>query len=197
MDPRLLALPAAFGLAGASGLNATLPLLIVSGLAHFGVIHLASPYDVLASGVAFFGVLALAVVEFVVDKIPALDSIGHAVILPVSASSGAILFASQTGIVQGVNPGLIVVMSLIAGATTAGGVHLTRATVRPALNLALLGPVASTVEDALSAALALAAMLAPLLVVLIVAVVAFVVWRYATRLRTRLRTHLRMPADSP
>ncbi len=43
MNPALLALPAAFGLAGATGLNATLPLLIVSVLARLGLIHLGSP----------------------------------------------------------------------------------------------------------------------------------------------------------
>ncbi|TMF51962.1 MAG: DUF4126 domain-containing protein, partial [Chloroflexi bacterium] len=96
MNPALLTLPAAFGLAGASGLNATLPLLIVSLLARLGLVHLASPYDALASDIAFYGLIVLAVVEFAIDKIPALDSVGHAVMLPVAAASGAILFASQT-----------------------------------------------------------------------------------------------------
>ena len=41
MNPALLQIPAAFGLAGASGLNATLPLLIVSLLARLGLVHLA------------------------------------------------------------------------------------------------------------------------------------------------------------
>ena len=45
MNPALMGLPAAFGLAGATGLNATLPLLIVSLLARLGLIHLAPPYD--------------------------------------------------------------------------------------------------------------------------------------------------------
>jgi len=85
VSPTLLALPAAFGLAGASGLNASLPLLIVSVLARLGLIHLASPYDALASDVAFYGLIALAIVEFAIDKIPVLDSIGHAVMLPVAA----------------------------------------------------------------------------------------------------------------
>src|SRR5207302_1518814 len=85
LNPALLTLPAAFGLAGASGLNATLPLLIVSLLARLGLVHLASPYDALASDIAFYGLIVLAVVEFAIDKIPALDSVGHAVMLPVAA----------------------------------------------------------------------------------------------------------------
>jgi len=116
LNPALLTLPAAFGLAGASGLNATLPLLIVSLLARLGLVHLASPYDALASDIAFYGLIVLAVVEFAIDKVPALDTIGHAVMLPVAAASGAILFASQTGTITDMHPGLAVIVSLLAGA---------------------------------------------------------------------------------
>src|SRR5438132_14432201 len=92
-----MALPAAFGLAGASGLNATLPLLIVSLLARLGLIHLAPPFDALSSDIAFWGLLVLAVVEFAVDKVPALDSVGHAVMLPAAAAAGWILVAWPAG----------------------------------------------------------------------------------------------------
>ena len=163
MDPRLLTLPAAFGLAGASGLNASLPLLIVSLLARAGLIQLAPPLDALQSDVAFYGILLVAVVEFSADKIPALDSVTHVLMGPLAATSGAIVFASQAGTIQRVDPGVQIVLSLLLGGGTAVGVHLTRATVRPALNVFLLGPVASTVEDALSAAFSFTALLAPLL----------------------------------
>src|SRR5436190_11668085 len=136
-----MALPAAFGLAGASGLNASLPLLIVSLLARVGLIHLAPPYDALASDVAFYGLIALAVVEFAVDKVPALDSVGHAVMLPVAAAAGAILFASQTGAVDSMDSGLGVLVSLLAGGTISGAVHVARATIRPLVNLGSIGPL--------------------------------------------------------
>src|SRR2546426_1450874 len=90
-------LPAAFGLAGATGLNATLPLLIVSLLARLGLVHLAPPYDALASDIAFWALLVLAIVEFAMDKVPALDSVGHAVMLPLSIAAGGVPFASHTG----------------------------------------------------------------------------------------------------
>jgi Domain of unknown function (DUF4126) len=169
VDPRLLALPAAFGLAGASGLNASLPLLIVSLLARAGLIHLAPPFDALESNLAFYGILVVAVVEFAADKVPALDSVGHLLMAPVSAASGAIVFASQTGTIGQVDPGLTVVLSLLAGAGTAGAVHATRAVARPVANVVLMGPVVSLVEDAGAAALALAALLAPLVVPLLLA----------------------------
>jgi Domain of unknown function (DUF4126) len=180
VSPALLALPAAFGLAGASGLNATLPLLIVSLLARLGLVHLASPYDALDSDVAFYGLIVFAVVEFAVDKVPALDSIGHVVMLPIAAASGAILFASQSGAVDNVHPGLAVLISLVAGAGVSSTVHLLRAGVRPVANVVLLGPPLSLVEDTASAALSLAAMLAPVLVPFLLAVVAagaLVLWQ--------------------
>lgn len=186
MDPRLLALPAAFGLAGASGLNASLPLLIVSLLARAGLVHLAPPFDALQSDVAFYGILLLAVVEFAADKVPALDSVGHFVMAPLAAASGAIVFASQTGAIQQVDPGLTVVLSLLAGAGTAGAVHLTRAVARPVANVVLMGPVVSLFEDAGSAVLSLTALLAPLLVPVMLAggvVAGWALWRRRARRR--------------
>jgi Domain of unknown function (DUF4126) len=179
MNPALLSLPAAFGLAGASGLNATLPLLIVSVLARLGLIHLASPYDAVASDVAFWGLLVLAVVEFAIDKVPALDSVGHALMLPVAAAAGAILFASQTGAIDSMDSGLGVVVSLLAGGTVSGSVHLARAAIRPLANLGFMGPPVSIVEDLTSAALSLAAVLVPIVVpflIVLVVLAAVVLW---------------------
>ena len=179
-------LPAAFGLAGATGLNASLPLFIVSLLARLGLIHLAPPYDALASDIAFWGLLVLAVAEFAMDKIPALDSIGHAVMLPIAVTAGAILFASQTGTVTSMDPGLSVIVSLLAGGAVSGAVHVARAAIRPVANLAFLGPPISLLEDAGSTALTLAAALVPILVPFLLALlvlVAVVLWerRRATR----------------
>ncbi len=179
MNPALLQIPAAFGLAGATGLNATLPLLIVSLLARLGLIHLAAPYDALQSDVAFYGLIVLAAVEFAIDKVPALDSVGHAVMLPVAAAAGAILFASQTGTITSMDSGLSVLVSLLAGGAIAGTVHVTRAAVRPVVNLAFLGPPLSLIEDATSAVLSLAATLAPLLVpflLVLIALGAMLLW---------------------
>jgi hypothetical protein len=173
VNPALLALPAAFGLAGASGLNASLPLLIVSLLARVGLVQLAPPFDALASDVAFYGLLVLAVVEFGMDKVPVLDSIGHVVMLPVSAAAGAILFASQTGAVGSMHPGLVVLASVLVGGSVAGGVHLVRAGIRPVANGLLLGPPISLLEDVSSAALAIAAVLAPFALPVVLALIVF------------------------
>jgi hypothetical protein len=175
VNPALVQLPAAFGLAGATGLNATLPLLIVSLLARLGLIHLAPPYDALASDIAFWGLLVLAVVEFAIDKVPALDSVGHALMLPVAVTAGAILFASQTRTVTSMDPGLSVIVSLLAGGAISGTIHVVRAAVRPVANLAVLGPPISVLEDAGSAALTLAATLIPILVPFMLAILALAI----------------------
>jgi Domain of unknown function (DUF4126) len=190
MDPRLLALPAAFGLAGASGLNASLPLLIVSMLARAGLIQLAPPFDALQSDVAFYGILCVAILEFATDKVPALDSAGHFVMAPLAAASGAIVFASQAGTIRQVDPGLTVVASLLIGGGTATAVHVTRATARPFANVVLLGPVLSVLEDAGAAILSFGMLLAPLLVpvgLVGLGVAVAAVWRHRSRRRAALR----------
>jgi hypothetical protein len=196
VDPRLLALPAAFGLAGASGLNASLPLLIISLLARAGLVHLAPPFDALQSDVAFYGILAVAIVEFAADKVPALDSAGHLVMAPLAATSGAILFASQTGAIRQVDPGLTVVVSLFAGAGTAIAVHATRATVRPVSNVVLMGPVLSVLEDAGAAFLTFAGLLAPLLVPVIAIAAIFAVWALLRQRSRRRAAQLRAAREA-
>lgn len=186
MDPRLLAVPAAFGLAGASGLNASLPLLIISALARAGLVHLTPPFDALQSDAAFYGILCVAVVEFAMDKVPVLDSAGHFIMTPLAATSGAIIFASQAGTIRQVDPGLTVVMSLFIGGGTATAVHLTRATARPVANVALMGPVVSAFEDATAAVLSLALLLAPVLLPLAaggLALAVWAIWRQRSRRR--------------
>src|SRR5688572_30672347 len=88
MDPALLGTASAFGLAASAGLNTTLPLLCIGLLARFGLIQLVSPFDALSSPLAL-GVLAvLALAEFVGDKVPAVDSIVHALQWPPAAAAG-------------------------------------------------------------------------------------------------------------
>jgi hypothetical protein len=183
VNPALLQILAAFGLSSASGLNATLPLLIVSLLARMHLIHLSSPYDALQSDVAFYGLLGLAVLEFLVDKVPALDSVAHAVMLPLSAATGAILFASQTGAVNVVDPGLMLLLSLLLGGITAGSVHTTRAAVRPVANVALLGPPISFGEDVSATVLALTALLAPIMLPVALLLLLVLGWRLLGPLR--------------
>ena len=175
MDPLLLGTAAAFGLAASTGLNTTLPLLIVGLLARFGLIELNAPYDALSSNVALAGLVLVSAVEFIGDKLPALDSVMHAVQWPLAATAGAILFASQTSVISWLSPGLAIIVGLLV----AGSVHSARMAFRPVVTASTFGlgnTATSTAEDAAAVTLAGASVLAPLLgLVLLLALVAVLV----------------------
>jgi hypothetical protein len=193
MDPLLLGTAGAFGLAAAAGLNTTLPLLIVGLLARFGLLSLASPYDALASDVALGGLAVLALLEILGDKVPGLDSFVQAVQLPLAATAGAILFASQNSVVTSVAPGL----SILIGVLTAGSVHAARASIRPAVTALTFGlgnTAVSFVEDACAILLSLLAVLAPLaglVLVLVLAITLGLTARWAMLRGGRLARRLR------
>ena len=190
MDPLLLGTASAFGLAAATGLNSTLPLLIVGLAARFGLLTLASPYDALASDVALAGLGVLALAEIAADKIPGADSIVHLVQGPLTMAAGAVLFASQSSIVQDVSPGLAILVGLL----TAGGVHALRAAVRPLVTVTTLGlggPVVSAAEDVGAVGLTLTALAAPFLAIVALVAVAAVAGRLAARRLLARRAALR------
>ena len=164
MDPLLLGTASAFGLAAATGLNSTLPLLIVGLAARFGLLTLVAPYDAVASDVALIGLGILALGEIAADKIPGADTIVHLIQGPLTMAAGAILFASQSSMIQDVSPGLAILVGLL----TAGGVHTLRAIVRPVVTIATMGlggPVVSTAEDVGAVGLTVTALVAPILAV--------------------------------
>ena len=185
MDPLLLGTASAFGLAAATGLNSTLPLLIVGLAARFGMLTLMSPYDAVSSDIALIGLGVLALGEIAADKIPGADSIVHIVQGPLTMAAGAILFASQNSMIQDVSPGLAILVGLL----TAGGVHGIRALARPVVTVATMGlggPVVSTAEDVGAVGLTLTALVAPILAVIaLVVLLAFGVRMVARRLGSR------------
>jgi hypothetical protein len=199
MDPALLGTASAFGLAASAGLNTTVPLLCVGLLARFGLLSLAQPYDVLSGNIALGALAALALGEFLGDKVPAVDSVVHALQWPVAAAAGAVLFASQANLVTHVSPEL----GLVVGLLTAAGVHGARTAARPVVTGATFGTgntAVSFVEDLYSLLLAGTAALLPviglvLLVALLIAT-AFVIW-WAVRSGRRLGRWLARPAVGP
>ena len=178
---------AAFGLSGAAGLNAWIPLLAVGLLSRAGQLDLADGYDWLESTPALIVLGAAFVLDFVGDKVPAIDSLLHAVGTVVHPASGAIVFAGPTEAPTDIPS--IVLFAL--GASVAGSLHATRATIRPASTTLTAGagnPVLSLGEDLSSAALSVLAVLAPLvgfLALLVVAVTAVLWWRRVARARRR------------
>ena len=120
--------------------------------------------------------------DFVGDKVPAIDHLLHAVGSVVHPASGAILFAGPTETPTDVPS--IVLFAL--GALTAGSLHATRATIRPASTTLTAGagnPVLSFAEDVTSAVLSVVAVFAPILGVLLLLVVAAVAVLWWRRIR--------------
>ncbi|THF85075.1 DUF4126 domain-containing protein [Deinococcus sp. KSM4-11] len=181
----LSGLLSSLGLSGAAGLNAFIPLLLVGLLNRFGVMHLAQPYDLLSTTWVLVGVGVLGALDFVGDKIPGVDHVLHLVGGVVNAAAGAILFASHTGVAD-IPPALSMALGLIV----AGGVHATRAAVRPVATATTAGlgnPVVSTVEDGTSLLLSVLAVFAPVLAVLVLAAVVVFGYRMWSRLGGRRR----------
>src|SRR5690349_13279291 len=104
MNP-LSSILSAFGLSTAAGLNAYIPLLTVGLVARYtDLIHLQAPYDLLANPYVLLIIAVLALIDFVGDKIPAIDSALHAVGLVVSPVAGAILFLATNSTTGSVSP---------------------------------------------------------------------------------------------
>lgn len=167
LDTAIGSVLAAFGLSGAAGLNAWLPLLVSALLARADVVELAAPFDDLSTTTGLAVLAVLTVADFVGDKIPLVDHVLHLAGTVVAPASGAILFAGQTGIESDV-PTLAAVL---LGGLTAGSIHAGRSAVRPvstATTGGLGNPVLSLGEDLGSLALVAVAFVVPLLALLLV-----------------------------
>lgn len=167
LDTAIGSVLAAFGLSGAAGLNAWLPLLVSALLARADVVELAAPFDDLSTTTGLAVLAVLTVADFVGDKIPLVDHVLHLAGTVVAPASGAILFAGQTGIESDV-PTLAAVL---LGGLTAGSIHAGRSAVRPvstATTGGLGNPVLSLGEDLGSLALIAVAFVVPLLALLLV-----------------------------
>ena len=174
---------AAFGLSGAAGLNAWLPLLASALLARLDVVELASPFDELSSTTGLVVLAVLTAADFVGDKIPLVDHVLHLVGTVVAPTSGAILFTGQTGLETDVPTLLAVVL----GALTAGSIHAGRSAVRPvstATTGGLGNPILSLGEDLGSLTLVVVSFVLPLLALLLV------IWLAVFLARRRFRPRL-------
>ena len=183
----LLSIFTAFGLSFSAGLNAYIPLFIIGSLAHYtNVIKLSSPYDTLADPWALIILGVLIIVEFLADKVPAINHVNDLIQTFFRPVAGAIAFAATAGVVTDIHP----VLALTCGLLVAGGVHTVKsAIVRPAVTATTAGagntPV-SILEDITATVVSFLSILIPILMVFIVVlfVVLIVMWR-----RQRTRSH--------
>ena len=184
LDTAIGSMLAAFGLSGAAGLNAWLPLFASALLDRLDVIELAAPFDELSSTAGLVVLALLTAADFVGDKIPLVDHALHLLGTVVAPVSGAILFTGQTGL----ETDLPTIAAVVLGAVTAGTIHAGRSTVRPVSTATTGGmgnPVLSLGEDAGSLLLVVIAFALPLLA--LVLVIALAVGFFSLRSRVRRR----------
>ena len=184
LDTAIGSVLAAFGLSGAAGLNAWLPLFASALLDRLDVVELATPFDELSSTAGLVVLALLTAADFVGDKIPLVDHALHLLGTVVAPVSGAILFTGQTGL----ETDLPTIAAVVLGAITAGTIHAGRSTVRPVSTATTGGmgnPVLSLGEDAGSLLLVVIAFALPLLA--LVLVIALAVGFFSLRSRVRRR----------
>ena len=179
----LLNVLSAFGLSVSAGLNAYIPLLVVSLLARFtDLIQLESPWDALTSWWTIGILLFLSLIEFFADKIPAVNHINDAIQTIVRPTAGAIVFAASAHVITDIHP----VLSLALGLLVAGGVHTVKAAaVRPAITATTAGtgnvPV-SIVEDFISTVISILSVVIPVVIAcLLIIIAAWILFRMRRR----------------
>jgi hypothetical protein len=159
----------AAGLSWGSGLRLYLTVFMAGVMQRFGLIHLPDTLAVLASPWVIGVAGTLTVLEFLADKIPAVDSLWDALHTFIRIPAGALLAAGAVG---HADPALMTVAAL-AGGTLAGTAHLAKAGTRALINLSpepVSNVVTSTAEDGLTFVGVLMAFFLPLLFLVLLAV---------------------------
>lgn len=173
----------AFGLSASAGLNAYIPLLVVGVLAHYtNLVKLSSPWDTLANPWILILLGVLVIIEFLADKIPAVNHINDIIQTVIRPAAGAIVFAASARVISDMHP----VLALACGLLIAGSVHIVKAAaVRPAVTVTTGGaaniPV-SMAEDFIATVLSILSVVTPILVgAFICLVIALIIWWFWRR----------------
>jgi hypothetical protein len=173
----------AFGLSASAGLNAYIPLLIIAVIAHYtDWFTLNPPFDTLANPWVIIVLGVLVIIEFLADKIPAINHLNDILQTLIRPTAGAIVFAASAKVLTDANP----VFSLICGLLIAGSVHVVKAgAVRPAVTATTAGagnvPV-SIAEDIISTLVSFLSIVMPVLIaVIFILLAAYIIWRLGRR----------------
>jgi len=163
MIPAISHLLTAFGLSSASGLNAYIPLLIVAFTARLtDWIKLNPPFDILTNEFVIGALVVLLIIEMIVDKVPAADTLNDVIQTFVRPTAGAILFAASTNVIN-----LHPVIAVILGLVLAFGVHAVKASARPVVTASTGGlgnAFVSVGEDVVAVGVSLMAIGVPLVI---------------------------------
>ncbi|MDP2116171.1 MAG: DUF4126 domain-containing protein [Brevundimonas sp.] len=181
--PALLGL----GLASATGLRTFLPLLMLALAAKFELfdVRLIEQMDWLVSWPAIAALATATTVEFLGDKVPAIDHGLNAIGYITRPVAGAIAAGS---VFWNVDPAAAAIAGLILGAPAALAFNAAQTGVRvgsTATTGGLGNPLVSLIEDVLAFVTVIIAFLAPILIPIVLLILAVVVFRLARRIRDR------------
>ncbi|MFI6731967.1 DUF4126 domain-containing protein [Nonomuraea sp. NPDC050451] len=199
----MLAALTGLGLSTAAGLNAYIPLLVVGVLANFtDTVKLPDGYSWLSNWGVLAVIAVLLAAEFVLDKVPAVDSINDTIQTVVRPASGGVVFSATQAAAELDHSTWMAEhpwAGWLLGIVMALAVHAVKAAARPVINAGTAGvgaPVVSTAEDAGSLGMSLVAVFAPVLVIVALLVMAVLAWwliRKVRRMRARRRAARGLP----
>jgi hypothetical protein len=161
MDPTTFA--TAYALSTSIGLRPFLTLAIAALAIHFGYLHVSPAFAFLGADGTSWLFAGLAVLEFVGDKIPAVDHVLHVLHFGVKPIAAAILVGGAVGTAADPNDAMTYVAMGAAG-LNALGIHTGVTALRgasSAMTLGLANPVLSLVEDVVTVGATLLAFVAP------------------------------------
>ncbi|MEU6778815.1 DUF4126 domain-containing protein [Nonomuraea angiospora] len=191
------------GLSTAAGLNAYIPLLVVGVLANFtDAVKLPDGYSWLSNWGVLAVIAVLLLAEFVLDKVPAVDSVNDTIQTVVRPASGGVVFSATQAAAEVDHSTWMAEhpwAGWLLGIVMALAVHAVKATARPVINAGTAGvgaPVVSTAEDAGSLGMSLVAVFAPVLVIVALLAMAVLAWwliRKVRRMRARRRAARGLP----
>lgn len=173
------------GLAASTGLNASLPLLLLAAAAKFQIagIQLNGSYAWLASDTAIIILIIAAILEIIADKFPAVDHFLDSIGTFIRPAAGGVAVAS---VMTDVDPVTAAVVGLIIGSPISFAFHSVKAATRvgsTAMTFGCGNPILSAIEDVISALLSLAAIFAPLLVPVLIVLMVIVGLKIVRRVR--------------
>ncbi|MBE1592908.1 DUF4126 domain-containing protein [Nonomuraea angiospora] len=193
----MLAALTGLGLSTAAGLNAYIPLLVVGVLANLtDAVKLPDGYSWLSNWGVLAVIAVLLMAEFVLDKVPAVDSVNDTIQTVVRPASGGVVFSATQAAAEFDHSTWMAEhpwAGWLLGIVMALAVHAVKAAARPVINAGTAGvgaPVVSTAEDAGSLGMSLVAVFAPALVIVALLVMAVLAWwliRKVRRIRARRR----------
>lgn len=170
------------GLAACAGIRAWLPLLMVGGLARWGIIELGPSFQFIAGNRALILFGVATVIEILADKVPAVDHALDSLSTVLRPAAGSLLAASVLWQVS--DPLTALALGVAVGAPTSLVPHAAKSLLRAASTTftgGLANPFISILEDLMTVALFVLTVLVPVVVAAVLVLIGLLVARRLVR----------------